>query len=33
MLISNENGKTQWKSSKLINPDLLDEPKPQHPLI
>ena len=25
MLISNQNGKTQWKSSKSINPDLLDK--------
>ena len=27
MLTSNENGKTQWKSSKSINPDLLDKPE------
>ena len=26
MLISNENGKTQWKSSKSINPGLLGKP-------
>ena len=25
MLTSNENGNTQWKSSKSINPDLLDK--------
>ena len=31
VLISNENGKTQWKSSKSINPDLLDKPEtPTH---
>ena len=31
MLISNENGKTQWKSSKSINRDLLDKPEiPTH---
>ena len=32
MLISIENGKTQWKSSKLINPDLLDKPGTPTPI-
>ena len=27
MLTSNKNGNTQWKSSKSINPDLLDKPE------
>ena len=32
MLISNKNGNTQWKSSKLINPDLLDKPETPTPV-
>ena len=27
MLTSNENGNTQWKSSKSMIPDLLDKPE------
>ena len=32
MLISIENGKTQWKSSKLIDLDLLDKPGTPTPI-
>ena len=32
ILISNENGKTQWKSSKLLNPDLLNKPETPTPI-
>ena len=32
MLTSNKNGKTQWKSSKSINPDFLDKPGTQTPI-
>ena len=32
MLISNENGKTQQKSSKSINPDLLGKPGTPKPI-
>ena len=32
MLLSNENGKTQWKSSKSINPDLQDKPEIPTPI-
>ena len=32
ILVSNENGKTQWKSSKSINPDLLNKPETPTPI-
>ena len=32
MLIPNENGKAQWKSSKSINSDLLDKPETPTPI-
>ena len=32
MLTPNENGKTQWKSSKSINPDFLDKPETLTPI-
>ena len=32
MLISNKNGKTQWISSKSMNPDLLDKPETPAPI-
>ena len=32
MLIPNENGKPQWKSSKSINSDLLDKPETPTPI-
>ena len=32
MLSSNENEKTKWKSSKTINPDLLDKPETPTPI-
>ena len=32
MLLSNENGKTQWESSKSINPDLLHNPEISTPI-
>ena len=32
MLTSNKNGRNQWKSSKSINPDFLDQPETPTPI-